>query len=329
MKKLSIIFVFLVALSACSSEKDGGRSSGEERILPSSTGTHSEMLIVVKNELWEGVLGEDIREAFSVTQYGLPQNEPIFRLAQLDPSELSMVMKRSKSLLWIEVADTQYFSVARNVFSKPQMMATVIGKSPKSISRILKAKSSEIIASFRKSDREILIQRLKKSSYRELPISFKDVGIQKMVLLQGFQNTVDNDEVKIFWLDGIKTTQGLLVTRRPATENVLPGQDIVSFRDSLTKKYIQGGNDQSYVAIEKLIPPLQTNTEIDGHFAIETRGLWQTEGDFMGGPFLSYSIYLDDTDEILTLDGFVYGPQAKKRPIMMELEAMMKSIKIK
>jgi hypothetical protein len=319
----------LAILTACSSDPEGISSQKDERILPSSTGTHSEMLIVVDNELWDGQLGKDLRDAFSVTQYGLPQNEPIFRLAQLDPSELSTVMKRSKSLLWVEVADTQYYSVARNVFAKPQLMATVIGKSPKDVSRIVAAKAPEIIASFRKSDREILTARLKKSSYKQLPDALKDVGIEKMVLLKGFQNTVNNDEVKIFWLDGVKTTQGLLVTRRPAMDNILPGQDIVSFRDSLTKKYIQGENDESYVAIEKLIPPLQTNTEIDGHFAIETRGLWQTEGDFMGGPFLSYSIYLDETDEVVTLDAFVYGPEAKKRPIMLELEAMMKSVHIK
>lgn len=323
------IYALAIAIFAsCSSESGESSTSVDERILPSSTGTHSEMLIVIDNELWEGDLGNDIRNAFTVTQYGLPQDEPIFRLAQLDPSELSTVMKRSKSLFWVEVADTQYYSVARDVFSRPQLMATVIGKTPNDISRIVRAKAPEIIASFRKSDREILTKRLKKSSYRELPPALGKVGIKNMVLLKGFQNTVDNDEVKIFWLDGVKTTQGLLITRRPAVDNVLPGQDIVAFRDSLTKKYIQGDNDESYVAVEKMLPPLQTNTEINGHFAIETRGLWQTEGDFMGGPFLSYSIYLDETDEILTLDAFVYGPQAKKRPIIMELEAMMKSVRI-
>jgi hypothetical protein len=52
------------------------------------------------------------------------------------------------------------------------------------------------------------------------------------------------------------------------------------------------------------------------------------EGDFMGGPFLSYSIYDEKNDRILTVEALLYGPQAKKRNVVLEMEAMMKSIKL-
>ena len=49
--------------------------------------------------------------------------------------------------------------------------------------------------------------------------------------------------------------------------------------------------------------------------------------DFMGGPFLSYATYNDDKNEVLTLEGFIYGPDAKKRDVLLEMEGMMTSVK--
>ena len=50
------------------------------------------------------------------------------------------------------------------------------------------------------------------------------------------------------------------------------------------------------------------------------------EGDFKG-PFLSYTIYDEKNDRILTVES-VYGPTAKKRNVVLEMEAMMRSIKL-
>ena len=61
---------------------------------------------------------------------------------------------------------------------------------------------------------------------------------------------------------------------------------------------------------------------------IETRGLWRMNGDFMGGPFLSYTIYDEKNDRILTIESLLYGPTAKKRNVVLEMEAMMRSIKL-
>ena len=95
------------------------------------------------------------------------------------------------------------------------------------------------------------------------------------------------------------------------------------------KHYFAGTSDNSYFATETLIPPQQTTTEVDGKFAIETRGMWKTVGDFMGGPFISYTIYNDERNEILTIEGFLYGPDARKRNIILEMEGMITSVKFK
>ncbi|MDC0972677.1 DUF4837 family protein, partial [bacterium] len=90
----------------------------------------------------------------------------------------------------------------------------------------------------------------------------------------------------------------------------------------------EGTYEGSYMSTELMIPPSIENTEISGMFAIETRGLWRMNGDFMGGPFLSYTIYDEKNDRILTIESLLYGPTAKKRNVVLEMEAMMRSIKL-
>jgi hypothetical protein len=79
---------------------------------------------------------------------------------------------------------------------------------------------------------------------------------------------------------------------------------------------------------EYRLPPSIETSELDGRFALETRGLWRVEGDFMGGPFLSYTLFDEENGQIVTLEGFVYAPDMDKRRLLFELEAIMNSLKL-
>ena len=85
------------------------------------------------------------------------------------------------------------------------------------------------------------------------------------------------------------------------SEGLVSVDEIIAHRDSIGKNYFEGTYEGSYMTTEMLIPPSIANTEISGMYALETRGLWRMEGDFMGGPFLSYSIYDEKNDRILPL----------------------------
>jgi len=152
------------------------------------------------------------------------------------------------------------------------------------------------------------------------------MGIKNIRLSRGFEQTLDKPGLKIFRQSTKKTEQFLLFYIRPMREDYLPGQDIVAERDSIGKNYFEGPLSGSYFATELRMPPQQETTEIDDQFAIETRGLWRTVGGFMGGPFLSYTVYNDRTNEVLCVEGLFYGPDAKKRNILLEMEAIMRSI---
>ena len=323
-KSIFLSLLISIALAGCEQKNSNGKN---EKYLPPSSGTHAEMLIVTQDSLWRTYIGEALLATFAREQYGLPQPEGVFSVNRIKPAAFSSLFKKAKSIVFVELGDTTMVQVKRDVWARPQIVATLIAPTPKELFRLLRENEDALVTTFHEADLNVVRHRMKGTAYKTLPKSIQELGIKKMTLSSGFEQTLDKPEIKIFRQATKKTQQFMLFYTRPISEEILPGQDIIAARDTVGKKYFEGSHEGSYFGTEMLIPPQQNTTEIDGQFAIETRGMWKTFGDFMGGPFLSYTIYNDQKNEILCIEGFIYGPDAKKRNIMMEMEAMMRSVK--
>ena len=100
-------------------------------------------------------------------------------------------------------------------------------------------------------------------------------------------------------------------------------------RNNLTRTYVPGPLPGSYQLIsDEYLEPISTEMSFQGMFAVEMRGLWRIENDFMGGPFLSYTFVDEKRQKLITIDGFMYAPKQKKAPLMRELEAILWSLKL-
>ncbi len=69
-------------------------------------------------------------------------------------------------------------------------------------------------------------------------------------------------------------------------------------------------------------------TTINKKQAVETRGLWDVKNAFMSGPFVNYVIEDKNNSRLIIAEGFAFAPSLEKRDYMLELEAIIKSIKI-
>ena len=63
-------------------------------------------------------------------------------------------------------------------------------------------------------------------------------------------------------------------------------------------------------------------------FAAEMRGMWCLVGDYMAGPFISYTFPDNRTGNLVTLEGYVYYPNHDKRDDLLQLQAILYSIKM-
>ncbi len=81
---------------------------------------------------------------------------------------------------------------------------------------------------------------------------------------------------------------------------------------------------------EEFIPAV-TKQIVDfiSDYTIELRGVWSVENDFMGGPFISYTFVDTRDNDIITIMGYVYHPNKKKRNLLSQLEAIISSVKFR
>ncbi len=109
----------------------------------------------------------------------------------------------------------------------------------------------------------------------------------------------------------------------------LTPEAVRALRNDLTRRFVRGTFPDSYIAIEErdlVRRPVEADTvSLGGRFAIETRGTWRLTGDAMGGPFVSYAFFDEDTGRFYLIDGMIYGPRytsAEKREFLRQMEAI-------
>jgi hypothetical protein len=77
-----------------------------------------------------------------------------------------------------------------------------------------------------------------------------------------------------------------------------------------------------------MFEPIAYDLKNNNMDVIEVRGLWDLENGFMGGPFISHSVYDAKRNRIITVDGYIYHPNLKKRVKLKQIEAIIYSMEI-
>ena len=113
--------------------------------------------------------------------------------------------------------------------------------------------------------------------------------------------------------------QNVCVYTLPLSEDISP-EDV---RDSVMKANIPGDREDQWMETDRRTVSVDDVTRSD---LIVIRGLWDMRNDAMGGPFISY-FYVDTVrNRMLVVEGFVFAPDKKKRPIMRQLEAALQTL---
>ena len=97
----------------------------------------------------------------------------------------------------------------------------------------------------------------------------------------------------------------------------IPGPADGSYMSTVNKIPNEAGDD--YIPF---IPEYRTLLIGDRPW-IEMVGLWDVENYFMGGPYVSYTTLNKATNEVVTIDCYVYYPKTKKRNMLRELQHLV------
>ncbi|AOW21065.1 hypothetical protein LPB138_10405 [Urechidicola croceus] len=283
------------------------------------------------NDLWQGVEGDELRSVIGSKVLGLPQNEPQFGVTQVPVSAFGTMFKSLKSILIVGIGKTEDFKVQTDIYSSPQKIVTITAKDNESLVKLIQDKKEEIIQIFKKADLLAVQHRLKKSQFNAKSLkTLQNIGID-LEIPKDYRLVDDTGD--FLWMrqhtkPGESTN--LLVYELPLNSiEDEQGQHIVSSRDTIGKKYIPGRKEGFYMITEAAYSPHTFLVELDGKKTFETRGKWEMKGDFMAGPFLNYTVVDKANNRLIVVEGFTYAPTSNKRDYMFELEAVLKTLKIK
>ena len=115
---------------------------------------------------------------------------------------------------------------------------------------------------------------------------------------------VDRQLTRLKGGDNHDIQQGFFIHSEPyVSTDQLSLEHVLNRRDELTRKHVSGPTKGSYMATERRYVPAYEEMEYEGMFALEVRGLWKMENDFMGGPFYSLTLVDEARGRLLTLEG--------------------------
>ena len=321
-KNLTLLFSVLI-MASCQTKK------GTPLVL-SSNGNINTITVVMPNQLWQGAIGQTVRDMYAYPAEGLPQQEPLYDLKQIPPEIFTGFAQSSRSVLWIGISDHTSVRIDKNTYAQPQTIAVFTAPTTERLTEIIISQSNKVIETIRKQERIERLRRIRKSTYTNHGLEEK-FGIS-LTIPSAYNKFKEGENTIWFQREIQKGHVNLLVLTTPYDETIVSQKNleqIIAKRDSIGKAFIPGRLPNSYLITEKAYEPYVYHTSFSKKPALEIRGTWEVQGDFMAGPFLQYIINDKANNRNIILEGFVFAPSTAKRDYIFEVETILRSIKEK
>jgi hypothetical protein len=295
MKRIANILAFcLLSLLLVSCGGNGRRGL----FTPASSGRPYEALVVIDKNMWERPAGRAIYDVLDTDVPGLPQAERSFRISNVDPDHFDRVLKIFRNILVVDIQDiyTQpKFRYSRDVYASPQMIMTIQAPDETSLAEYVTKNKQVIIDFFTRAEmnRQIALLKKKHSSLVSTRLGTQfDCDIWAPVELDKYKVGQD-----FFWASTNRATadMNLVVYSYPYT-------------------------DTMFVDVKDIV--------VKGEYAMEARGLWQMQGDMMGGPFVAHARVDRANGRVVVAEAFIYSPDKLKRNLMRQMEAVLYTLRL-
>lgn len=292
-----------------------------------TTGKINTISVIIDDQLWNGEVGDSIRNKFAAPVLGLPKEEPLFNINQYPVKLLEGFVTKTRNSVVIKKEAKNSFEVIENEYASPQNVFHISGKTTASILALIEKNAPEIINKMRQTEIEenqriidtakIETQKIQKKFNINLriPKGYNYVFQRRKFIWLKKEITSGNTSILIYQLP--------FRTIKPNT-NII--KKIIRNRDSIGRLYIRGTIPRTHMITEDSYSPYLFHINLNGKEAYETKGTWELKNDYMSGPFINYTIIDRTNKRILVLEGFCYDPSKEKRDLMFELESIIKSV---
>jgi hypothetical protein len=312
---------------------DSGKSH-----LPRSSGSINELLIITDSRTsWKGDFGDSLREFFARSQVGMPQPEPVFDIINIPAHDLGAFYQKFHNIFIAEIdpkITKARFEVKKNVWSNPQRVIKIVAADEKSFISEFDQRKDTITKVFDQLERQRTFLLEGESYANKAAEAVRKKFSINLLVPGGFY--VARQTPDFIWLrrkfskPTPDTELGILIysSDNPDTIAFKP-KHIISLRNKITWQNMITPPGSSMKVSGEYIPPIFTVIpDFTSGYAIETRGIWEVQNDFMGGSFISSTFVHPRTKKVITLDGYVYNPNNDKNDFIRRLESIFWTVQL-
>ena len=351
MKHLIGLIGLVVVFSSC---KDLGNPLVTD-YKPKAISRSNDVVIVADTDIWKGEVGDTLRYYFESAYPITPSPEPIFYLRYFSPRELTAEPLRRELRTYAILADigdtlsettrmirqdfgeqrfgkliqtdSIHTAVGRNKWAQDQMIVYIMGQGKEQLIKAIPAHFNSIAGKIHEHD----ATQIKANTY----VTGRHLGLtEKLKKEFGIGVDVPGDYKEALFIDA----DPMIWLRRDtknATLNLifqkLRYEDIsqISVGNATVLinsfgKFVNSDTPGSHLVVNDVdLPILETVKEINGNYTLETRGIWEMENDFMGGPFIAYLIPDSQDGAYYFVFCFVYAPGMEKKQFLQEMEVVI------
>jgi len=320
-----IFIAFLIYFTSCN------QTTNRSNLLPNSTGKASELLITIDKSKWDSSVGDSVKEVFYRDEIALPQAEPIFDVVHIPNSAFSKLFQTHRNLIRVKISpqiEKNSILMKKNVWSKPQIVFQINAKTDSAFFEIFNRNKNKIVDSILIEENKRYVQSYRRFEDPEVKRKLKSKGIL-MQIPKGYKMNVNKN--KFIWIshETPMISQAIVIAFTEYTDTAQFQKNyLVHNMDSILKRNVPGTLKNSYMQIEHRTNIYYEKMLLNNVFTVKLRGLWQVEGDAMGGTFEMLALPDLDKNRIIYVYAYVYSPKYNKRNYIRQLDAMISTIKI-
>jgi Domain of unknown function (DUF4837) len=344
MKKYLLILIsfLLISFISCDTKKP-------------AKGFEDEIMVVADSVEYDQMLGS-LQSVFEKEIY-TPQPEKLFTLKRISVNQLnnnnrykniiiaaplnsgSITSDYIKAIVDSSVetklaSDTSFIVYKDDLWAENQLVTVISANNMEELNAKILSNSDNLLYAFQKKSDARLFENLYNPTYEKKDIEgkfLKDYGW--VIYVQAdFALALNKPEDHFVWLrrsPGSDMERWIFVYWIDnATPDYLVKDSIKVIRNRLTKKFYQTSDDKSYVVVAE-DNFVVNEVNFNGRYALFTQGLWELNIKGMGGPFVNYFFYDENTKRIYMIDGSVYAPKYYKRNLIQQMDVTLQSFRTK
>lgn len=334
MKRLfiNLTALFAISLSLSSCDAFFTLSSGE-----TATGTPYEMVLVCAQPQWQSELGDTLQVVLNQPVKELMQYESMYDVLRILPNNFKSLTKKHRNIVEVQVDPSikePVIAARYDVTADPQVYVTIQGPDNHTTAQYVSDNRENLIYVLEKAERD----RSNDYSRRYFSKPIRELLLERfgmdLPVPDNFKLRTQSEDMVWISQEFPIASQGFFIYKYPYEGlESLSVEALVKARNRFASR-IPGPVDGSYMITvdeiadeqgEDYIPyqPEYRTISIGNRPWVEMYGLWDVENYYMGGPFVSYTTVNGATQEVITIDCYVYSPKKEKRNMLRELQHLV------